>query len=100
MGTLPRRVACGWPQFGGKVGGTIALVPCFLLLLMVIAGAQVTPGRVLLVLGSGVALFALFALFALINYLIPATGQSDIGSFAGALIHGHAGGCCSVNGLR
>jgi hypothetical protein len=82
-------VACGWPQFGGKVGGTIALVPCFLLLLMVIAGARITPGRVLLVLGSGLALFALFAL---INYLVPATGQSDIGTFAGNLIHGHAGG--------
>ena len=82
-------VACGWPQFGGKVGGTIALVPCFLLLLMVIAGVRVTPGRVLLVLGSGLVLFALFAL---INYLVPATGQSDIGTFAGNLIHGHAGG--------
>jgi len=82
-------VACGWPQFGGKVGGTIALVPCFLLLLMVIAGARITPGRVLLVLGSGVGLFALFAL---INYLVAATGQSDIGTFAGNLIHGHAGG--------
>jgi hypothetical protein len=82
-------VACGWPQFGGKVGGTIALVPCFLLLLMVIAGARITPGRVLLVLASGLALFALFAL---INYLIPATGQSDIGTFAGNFIHGHAGG--------
>ncbi|MGP0023237.1 MAG: hypothetical protein ACLPKE_07705 [Streptosporangiaceae bacterium] len=82
-------VACGWPQFGGKVGGTIAVVPCFLLLLMVIAGVRITPGRVLLVLGSGVALFALFAL---VNYLVPATGQSDIGTFAGNLIHGHAGG--------
>ncbi len=82
-------VACGWPQFGGKVGGTIAVVPCFLLLLMVIAGVRITPGRLLLVLGSGVALFALFAL---VNYLVPATGQSDIGTFAGNLIHGHAGG--------
>ncbi len=82
-------VACGWPQFGGKVGGTIAVVPCVLLLLMVIAGVRITPGRVLLVLGSGVALFALFAL---VNYLVPATGQSDIGTFAGNLIHGHAGG--------
>ena len=36
--------------------------------------------------------WTLFALFALINYLVPATGQSDIGTFAGNLIHGHAGG--------
>jgi hypothetical protein len=82
-------IACGWPQFGGKVGGTIALVPCFLLLLMAMAGIRITVRRVAVVLGSGVALFAVFAL---INYLIPATGQSDIGAFAGNLFHGHAGG--------
>jgi hypothetical protein len=82
-------IACGWPQFGGKVGGTIAIVPCFLLLLMAMAGIRITVRRVALVLGSGVALFAVFAL---INYLIPATGQSDIGAFAGNLLHGHAGG--------
>ena len=32
-------IACGWPQFGGKVGGTIAIVPCFLLLLMAWPGS-------------------------------------------------------------
>ena len=81
-------VACGWPQFGGKVGGTIAIVPCFLLLLMAMAGIRITVRRVALVLGSGVALFAVFAL---INYLVPATGHSDIGAFAGNLVHGQAG---------
>jgi hypothetical protein len=82
-------VACGWPQFGAKVGGTIAIVPCALLLLMAMAGIRITARRVALVLGSGVALFAVFAL---VNYLVPATGQSDIGSFAGNLVHGHSGG--------
>jgi len=82
-------IACGWPQFGAKVGGTIAIVPCALLLLMAMAGIRITVRRVAVVLGSGVALFAVFAL---INYLIPATGQSDIGSFAGNLVHGHSGG--------
>ena len=82
-------IACGWPQFGGKVGGTIAIVPGFVLLLMAMAGIRITARRVAVVLGSGVALFAVFAL---INYLIPATGQSDIGAFAGNLFHGHAGG--------
>ena len=81
-------IACGWPQFGAKVGGTIALVPCAVLLLMTIAGTRITTRRVTVVLGTGVALFALFAL---INYLIPATGTSDIGAFAGNLVHGHAG---------
>ena len=82
-------IACGWPQFGAKVGGTIAIVPCALLLLMAMAGIRITVRRVAVVLGSGVALFAVFAL---INYLIPATGQSDIGSFAGNLVHGQSGG--------
>ena len=82
-------IACGWPQFGAKVGGTIAIVPCALLLLMAMAGIRITVRRVAVVLGSGVALFAVFAV---INYLIPATGQSDIGSFAGNLVHGHSGG--------
>ena len=82
-------IACGWPQFGAKVGGTIAIVPCALLLLMAMAGIRITVRWVAVVLGSGVALFAVFAV---INYLIPATGQSDIGSFAGNLVHGHSGG--------
>jgi hypothetical protein len=82
-------IACGWPQFGAKVGGTIAIVPCALLLLMAMAGIRITVRRVAVVLGSGVALFAVFAV---INYLIPSTGQSDIGSFAGNLVHGHSGG--------
>ena len=31
-------IASGWPGFGAKVGGTIALVPCLLLLLIALAG--------------------------------------------------------------
>ena len=81
--------ASGWPGFGGKVGGTIAMVPCFLLLGLVMAGVRLTWRRVLLVAVSGLALFALFAL---INYFVPVTGKSDIGSFAGSSLHGHSGG--------
>lgn len=82
-------VACGWPQFGGKVGGTIAMVPGFILLIMAMARARITVRRVIVILGSGLALFLVFAL---INYLVPATGHSDIGVFAGNLLHGRAGG--------
>jgi hypothetical protein len=82
-------IACGWPQFGAKVGGTIAMVPGFVLLLMAMAGIRISVRRVALILGSGLALFAVFAFT---NYLVPATGQSDIGAFAGNLLHGHAGG--------
>ena len=81
--------ASGWPGFGGKVGGTIAMVPCFLLLGMVIAGVRLNWRRILLVAVSGLALFAVFAL---ISYLVPATGHSDIGVFAGNTLHGRSGG--------
>ena len=81
--------ASGWPGFGGKVGGTIAMVPCFALLAMAVAGIRLNWRRVLLVAVSGLALFAVFAL---INYFVPITGKSDIGSFAGSSLHGHSGG--------
>jgi len=81
--------ASGWPGFGGKVGGTIAMVPCFGLLAMAVAGMRLNWRRVLLVAVSGLALFAVFAL---ISYFVPATGHSDIGRFAGDTLHGHSGG--------
>jgi len=81
--------ASGWPGFGGKVGGTISMVPCFGLLFLAVAGVRLTWRRVLLVAVSGLALFAVFAL---ISYLVPATGKSDIGAFAGSTLHGNSGG--------
>jgi len=80
--------ASGWPGFGGKFGGTIAMVPCFALLLMVVAGVRLSWRRVARVAVSGLALFVVFAL---ISYFVPVTGKSDIGSFAGSALHGHAG---------
>jgi hypothetical protein len=81
--------ASGWPGFGGKVGGTIAMVPCFLLLAMAVAGVRLNWRRLLLAAVSGLALFVVFAL---ISYFLPVTGHSDIGRFAGDALHGHAGG--------
>jgi hypothetical protein len=81
--------ASGWPGFGGKVGGTIAMVPCFVLLAIIVAGVRLNWRYVLLVAVSGLALFAIFAL---ISYFTPVTGKSDIGSFAGSSLHGDSGG--------
>ncbi len=81
--------ASGWPGFGGKVGGTIAMVPCFLLLAAALAGIRLNWRRIVLVAVSGLVLFAVFAL---ISYFTPAGGKSDIGTFAGDVLHGHAGG--------
>jgi hypothetical protein len=81
-------IASGWPGFGAKVGGTIAMVPAFLLLLAAIAGLRITVRRGAVIAVSGVLLVTAFAL---INYVLPATGTSDIGSFVGHVLHGGAG---------
>jgi hypothetical protein len=80
--------ASGWPGFGGKAGGTIAMVPCFALLLMAVAGVRLSWRRLALVAVSGLALFVVFAL---VSYFTSVTGKSDIGTFAGDALHGHAG---------
>jgi hypothetical protein len=81
-------VASGWPGFGAKVGGTIALVPCLLLLITHLAGVRVGWRRAVPIAVSGLALFALFAL---VGYFFPAAGVSDMGTFAGNLLHGRGG---------
>jgi hypothetical protein len=82
-------VASGWPGFGGKVGGTIAVVPGLLLLILAVAGVRITWRRAALLAVSGVLVIAAFAL---VNYFVPLTGHSDIGSFAGQALHGQGGG--------
>jgi hypothetical protein len=81
-------VASGWPGFGAKVGGTIALVPCFVLLVAWLAGARIGARWALPAAASGLVLFLVFAV---ISYLLPAAGVSDIGMFAGNLLHGRGG---------
>jgi hypothetical protein len=80
--------ASGWPGFGGKAGGTIAMVPCFALLLMAVAGVRLSWRRLGMAAVSGLALFAVFAL---VSYFTKVTGKSDIGTFAGNTLHGNGG---------
>jgi hypothetical protein len=82
-------VASGWPGFGAKAGGTIALVPCLLLLLMVLGGVRVGWRLAAPIAISGLALFLVLAV---VSYLFPAVGVSDLGTFAGNLLHGRGGG--------
>jgi len=56
---------------------------------LAVAGIRLNWRLLLLVLASGLALFAVFAL---VNYFVPITGKSDISSFAGSSLHGHSGG--------
>ena len=80
-------IASGWPGFGAKVGGTIAMVPAYLVLLGAIAGIKITPRRGLLIAVSGVAVVAVFAV---LDYLLPAIGPSHLGGFVGQVLHGGA----------
>ncbi len=82
-------IASGWPGFGAKVGGTIAMVPGFLLLLAAVAGIRVTWKKALLILASGLVLVTGFAI---LDYLVPSAGPSDIGAFVGHVLHGGSGG--------
>jgi hypothetical protein len=81
-------VVSGWPGFGAKAGGTIAMLPGFVLFLTAAAGIRITVRRLVLAAVSGLLLVALFALA---SYLLPVTGHSDIGAFAGQALHGQAG---------
>jgi hypothetical protein len=81
-------VASGWPGFGAKVGGTIALVPCLLLLAAWLAGVRVGGRWAVPVAASGLVVFLAFAV---LSYLLPGAGLSDMGAFAGNLLHGRAG---------
>ncbi len=81
-------VASGWPGFGAKVGGTIALVPCLLLLAVRLAGGRVGRRWAVPVAVSGLALFLAFAVT---SYFLPRAGVSDMGAFAGDLLHGRGG---------
>jgi hypothetical protein len=87
-------IASGWPGFGAKVGGTIALVPCLLLLIALAGGGGEAGVRLgwRLAVPIAVSGVALFAVFAVVSYFVPAVGASDIGTFAGNLLHGEGGG--------
>lgn len=80
-------VASGW--FGSKFGGTVAMVPGFVLLGLRTAGVRVTTRRAVTLAFSGVAAVILFALA---NYLEPIPTHSHIGAFVGDVLHGGAGG--------
>ena len=88
-------VASGWPGFGAKVGGTIALVPCLLLLAAWLAGARVGRRWAVPVAVSGLVVFLAFAV---VSYFLPGAGVSDMGAFAGNLLHGRGGDLLAAEG--
>ena len=82
-------IASGWPGFGSKFGGTVAMVPGFILLGFRTAGVRVNARRGAAIALSGVAAVALIAV---VSYFVPITGHSHISAFVGDVLHGGAGG--------
>jgi hypothetical protein len=78
-------VAVAAPTFGSDVGGTLAVVPAFGLLVLSATGRRVGWRRALLAVGAGVA--AMVALAA-IDYARDPAAQTHLGRFVGDLLHG------------
>jgi hypothetical protein len=77
--------ACGDPTWGSKFGGTIAMVPGFVLLLFLVAGLRITWRKLVVVAVSGVVVVTGFAL---VNYFQPANERSHFGNFVASVLNG------------
>jgi hypothetical protein len=81
-------VVDGYPAFGSDVGGVLALIPAFVVLVLLLGGRRVTWEK-LAVAGLG-ALVALAALAA-VDLSRPAEDRTHLGRFATQLLDGDAG---------
>lgn len=77
----------GAPGFGAKFGGTIALVPGTAVTALIVARRRVTPVRLLLSAGLGVATIAAICT---LDYLRSPAQRTHLGRFAGQVLHGEA----------
>jgi hypothetical protein len=81
-------VADGAPMWGSDVGGVLALIPGFAVLLLLCARARLSWRRVLAI---GAAAVAVVLAFGLADYARPASAQTHLGRFVGRILHGGAG---------
>ncbi|TDE07906.1 hypothetical protein [Jiangella asiatica] len=80
-------VVDGAPQAGADVGGILAAIPGFAVLVLGTLGARVTVPRVVL---AGVGATVLFGLFAFLDWLRPAGSRTHFGGFFDDLLSGEA----------
>ncbi|MDX6208355.1 MAG: hypothetical protein QOE24_746 [Frankiales bacterium] len=81
-------VVDGAPMWGSDVGGVLALVPGFAVLVLLCAGARLSWRRAL---GIGASAVAIVLGFGLLDYARPASSQTHLGRFVGRILHGGAG---------
>jgi len=79
----------GAPQWGSDVGGVLALVPAFTLLVLLLGGRTISIGRLGL---AGLAGAAVVASFGIADHARPAAQQTHLGRFVGQVLDGTAGG--------
>lgn len=80
-------VVDGAPQAGADVGGILAAIPGFAVLVLGTLGARVTVGRVAL---AGLGAAVLFGLFAFADWLRPAGSRTHFGTFFADVLSGDA----------
>jgi hypothetical protein len=81
-------VVDGAPMWGSDVGGVLALVPAYVLLVLLLAGRKVNVAR----LAAAAALGALVvAAFAVADHARPEDQQTHLGRFVGQVLDGTAG---------
>ena len=80
-------VVDGAPQAGADVGGILATVPGFAVLVLGVAGARVTVVRMLAACGLAVGAFALVAW---LDWLRPAANRTHFGEFFADILDGDA----------
>jgi hypothetical protein len=79
----------GAPQWGSDVGGVLALVPAFTLLVLLLAGRAASIGRLAVAALAGAAVVSAFAIA---DHARPAAEQTHLGRFVGQVLDGSAGG--------
>ena len=77
----------GLPQAGADVGGILATVPGFAVLVMCIAGVRVTAWRMLI---AGALAIGFVALIAWLDFLRPAADRTHFGEFFADVVDGDA----------
>jgi len=78
----------GWPAFGADVGGVLAAVPAFALLVILLRGWSVSWRR-LAIVGAGT--IAVIVALALVDLARPADARTHLGRFAASIGTGGAG---------
>ncbi len=81
-------VAIAAPAFGSDVGGTLAIVPTFTVIVAMIAGRRVG-WKPLVVVGAGSV--ALVGALAALDMSRPASSRTHLGRFLDELLHGDGG---------